>query len=285
MFKLLKPITRTTLLLVLLTLFSLTPPATLAYPTGTLRLQAPPFLAVAYAHEQSVDAAALASIVDEAGIAAYLHVPQTIDLTKVVGLYRSVETQTDTYVLGSIGVRDYDENHDAKLYVHKSGWLMAYYPNTEPTSKIFDWRHYQGDATLKIKLEDVLDQVVTKIGATLNGLTYYHFAFPNATAMSLIADKGAFNSADDFQVTLPGAFAYYERSWSLGVNMVACCVASGEYLLDAQSISKLNPNPWVFDQGRFTEAQMRADSLHTVTAKSYANGEAYAGLAIIYKEQ
>jgi hypothetical protein len=269
-------------LLICLLLFGFAPLPAAGGHNDVLHLQAPPFLTVA--HAQEVDAAALSAIADEAGIAAYLNVEQAIDLGKVVGLYRSIEAQNADYILGSVTVRDYDENHDVKLYVHKDGWVMAYYPNSEPTSKIFDWRHFQGDATLKITLEDVLDQVVTKIGATLDGLAYYHFAFPNANAMTLIAEK-AVSPADDFQVTLPSAFAYYERSWSLGVHETSCCGADGEYQLNAQPIEKLSTRSWLFAQGRFSETQMKADTLHTITAKVDSDGEAYAGLAVIYKEQ
>ncbi|MEZ4645823.1 MAG: hypothetical protein R3E31_24400 [Chloroflexota bacterium] len=52
--------------------------------------------------------------------------------------------------------------------ISTDGWVMAYYRDTEPTSKIFDWRHYDGSANLPNKLALGLDIVAAQIGAIAN---------------------------------------------------------------------------------------------------------------------
>lgn len=253
---------------------------------GEITLQMPPFLSIAKA--EANQPASFAD--DEAGIAAYINVNQTIDLSKVDDLCRTIEEQNANYLLCSIGVPDYDENHDPKVYVHKDGWVMAYYRNSEPTSKIFDWKHFKGDSKATITLEQVINQIVTKIGAAFTTPTYYHFAFPNANKMILVFEKTTPETTDTFQAQLPGNFAYNERSWSLGVNCLQACFNSfkGEYLLNGQSIAKENSSSsetlsWSFHQGRFSAGEMPTDSLQTVTLTAERTIDAYAGLAVVYE--
>ena len=115
-----------------------------AEPDNAYALKAPPFLGVAYAQGAAPEAA-LASIFDgEAGIAAYFQSPGSINLAAVAPLYRTIETQTAQYIIGSMAVPDYPESEDVHLYIHTNGWVMAYYLKADPVGKIFDWRQYTG---------------------------------------------------------------------------------------------------------------------------------------------
>ena len=258
-------------------------------PTGEITLKAPPFASVAKA--EANQPATFAD--DEAGIAAYINVGQSIDLSKVDDLCRAIEEVNVNYLLCSIGVPDYDENHDPKLFVHKDGWVMAYYRNSEPTSKVFDWRHYTGNTTLPTKLEQALNLVITKIGAASVTPTYYHFAYPNANKMMLIGEITLGKTQDSFQLTLPQesqGFSYYERSWSLGDYTTL--VGNVTLQLDGQEISTINydnrttGNDWAYNQGKLSASQLTSEQLHTINVdnqKGWNSSEkGFAGIALIY---
>lgn len=128
-------------------------------------LAQPPF-AVAYAQEQPFDAATIEAIVDEAGISAYFNRGGTINLNQVRGLYRTIESDTDTYLTGLMQVKtdtySYSEGEDVHVYVSTSGWVLAYYLNSNASAKIFDVVGFTG-STINTKLEIVLSRVATAI--------------------------------------------------------------------------------------------------------------------------
>ncbi len=251
-------------------------------PTGEITLKAPPFTSIAKAEANQP-----ATFVDEeAGIAGYIKVNQTIDLSKVDDLCRNITEQNSNYLICSIDVPDYDDNHSPTVYTHKDGWVMAYYRNTEPVSKIIDFRHYTGDAKLPTKFEQVINLVVAKIGAPSATPTYYHFAYPNAKKMMLIAEKTEPTKNDDFQINLPSGFSYYEESWSAARDDNS--IYEVKYDLDGETITTiatLNDALWDYAEGLLSRNQM-SDGNHTVTIFSSAyNKSAYGGLALVYSDQ
>ena len=97
---------------------------TLASPKegGALRLTMPAFVSVA--HSQGNTPAA--SIANEAGIAAYFQQLDGINLAAVRGLFRTIEADEESYIVGSMQVRDYSEDWDVHVYVSTDGWVLAY---------------------------------------------------------------------------------------------------------------------------------------------------------------
>ena len=96
--------------------------------TNTLALQAPPFINVARSEEASPTDFDLGAYLDqEAGISAYFHSPDAITLSQVRGQFRTIEMETPDFIIGSVPVANYIENFDAHVYVHTSGWILAYY--------------------------------------------------------------------------------------------------------------------------------------------------------------
>jgi hypothetical protein len=63
-------------------------------------------------------------------------------------------------------------------------------------------------------------------------VTYYDFRYPNATHLMLIVEW-VYNGTDSFEINIPGSFAYYERSWSLGTNDRASYQLDGVTVSDA----------------------------------------------------
>jgi hypothetical protein len=223
----------------------------------------------------------LASIASEAGISAWFQAPSSITLADVRDAYRTIEAETADYIIGSVPVADYPESEDVHVYVHTDGWILAYYLAADPVGKIYDWRvyHNTGRVNISTKLENTIAVVTGEAGVSFTGATHYHFAYPNATQMMLIVEwvqaPYAETVTDSCEVNLPGSYAYYERSWSLGAQ------GSSSYRLDGVLIH--TGDNWQTAQGTLTTAQLMPDQFHTVEIAAEWINYAYGGLALIYR--
>lgn len=211
---------------------------------------------------------------DEAGIAAYVHISQTIRLDYVKSAFRIIEEQTEHYLIGSVSAPGYGIEYDAHVYVHESGWLVAYYPPTYPVSKIFDWKNRRLDPTI---LENILTEVADEDGVTLPGVKYYDFRYPNATHMLWVKKNDG-----TFQINVPSSFEFYERSWAVG----ACPSGQGyvTYKLDETVlVDEILVSACDAFHGTLTEEQFRPDLIHTFQVQiSHASG--FSSLVLVYKE-
>ncbi len=211
---------------------------------------------------------------EEAGITAYVHISQTIRLDYVKSAFRVIEAQTEDYLIGSVSAPDYDIEYDAHVYVHESGWLVAYYPPTDPVSKIFDWKNRLLSPTL---LENILTEVADKDGLTLPEVKYYDFRYPNATHMLWVKKNNGI-----FQVNVPSSFEFYERSWVTG----ACASGQGyvTYKLDETTlVDEILVAECEAFRNTLTEDQFRPDLMHTFQVQiSYASG--FSSLILVYRD-
>lgn len=258
---------------------------------GALLLKAPPFLNVAYAQEQDVQPAAVAAIADEAGIAAYFDRGGAITLSQVRQVYRTIESETADYIIGSVEVKTtdyaYPESEDVHVYVSAAGWVMAYYLKADPTAKIFDTAGFSSSSGVYTKLEIALNRVATVIGiGNSPASTFYHFNFPNATHLMLIGEKTVAISVDDFQVILPESFTFFERSWTLWKNDLCC--HSGKYFLNSQEIAVVaKRETFEVKHGTLTDQELSRNQTQTIAVESNWNSVQNAvvgGLALVYKE-
>lgn len=228
----------------------------------------------------------------EAGIAAYVNVGQGIDLAKAKAAYRTLEKETESYVIGSVALPDYPASEDVHVYVHKDGWIVAYYIKDEPTSKIIHWLSYTpGKITTNLELG--LDMMANSLGLAITNLEYYHFNYPNANKLMLIAKSRETNTpargTETFELTIPGSLMVYERAWSLYVYKRPAYTGEASLSVDGKLISELDLGWWLESipsnqaYGRLTVAQLAAGVTHTVslyTDYSYAR----AGITLIYEE-
>ena len=251
-------------------------------PGQTFTLAAPPFVQAAYAAGSPAAAGDTSFLDTEAGIAAYFQSPSPISLGDVDHLYRTIEISTSTYIIGSLAVPDYPESEDVHIYVHVDGWVLAYYQAADPVGKIFDWRSYTGDSAIPTKFDDALGIVAAEIGAPLPSIKYYHFQYPNATHLMLIAESS--DAADAFEVTLPGAYSFYQRSWSAYANGGGCCY-KGRYFVDGAEINAIGGYGWYTAQGLLTAAQLAQAVSHTITINNQESNvnNYYGGLALLYR--
>ncbi len=154
---------------------------------------------------------------DEAGISAYVNTGSTIDLDSAKAAFQTIEYETDTYIVGSISLSGIEEWEYVHVYVSSDGWIVAYYLKDEPASKIMRWENYNGGAMPATKLEDSISKVSANIGVAYStvedDIKYYHFKYPNANRMMLIADRIDVDGTDTFQFKVPTNHTIYEGSW------------------------------------------------------------------------
>lgn len=126
----------------------------------------------------------------QAGISIYINVGISLDLSKLPP-FRTVESNnTSDYVIGSISIPNstgtLDSTEDAHCFVHKSGWIVVYYLNSEPISKIIDWSWWNGIQFTSNKLQQGLKKIADAYGASTASAQYYDFAYPSANKFMLI---------------------------------------------------------------------------------------------------
>ena len=248
-----------------------------------LKLEPPRFVNVARA-----DSSAIASrLDDEAGIAAYYQASVPVDLDDVRDLYHTIKIETPDYILGSMPVPDNWEDYDPHVYIHTSGWMLAYYLRDEPAVKLFDWQTYAGTMT-PTRFQAVLNHVAAILSLPDPTLTYYDFRYPNATNLLLAVEDVQTTStwlAESFDI-LDTSFIYYERSWGLGGTFGYCnnCNGWANYQLDGAEIHRINAETATrFDTGFLSVAQLLPDDPHTIdVTNGTGNGFIMGALAIVY---
>lgn len=222
---------------------------------------------------------------NEAGITAYTEFPTTINFFYVRDLFRTIELETSEYIIGSIPLSGYLESDDVHTYIHESGWVVAYYLQTEPTSKIFDWQTYGNG--WQTRLEIVIENVALALQMPTPEIGYYHFGYPEATHLMLVADTST-GGNDTFEVNLPNDFTYYEGSWSLGGYPYYYDTVSLKWdgtQLGSSYHTHCCLHKWVQTiQGFLSNSQLAPDVFHTVIVRMDGSGTAYGGLALVYQE-
>jgi hypothetical protein len=259
-------------------------PDTPANVNNVFSLQAPPFVGVAKAEEVS----GASFLDDEAGIAAYTQAPGTIDLSVVRDVFRTIERETDQYIIGSVGIPDYSEDHDPHVYVHTDGWVLAYYLAAEPASYIMDLRHYDGVSVGTTKLEDAMHEILSVIGVVSFETKYYDFRYPNATHLMLIIEAIYNEGNESFNLHLPSDFTYYDRSWSHALSSYRYYWADSKLYLDDNLVNSLSAyKGWRFAHGSLTTAQLPPGVSHTIRIwldEGVSEDKAFAGIALVYQE-
>jgi hypothetical protein len=151
----------------------------------------------------------------EAGISAYFRDQAGITLNSVWGVFRTIEVSTSNYIIGSVAVPNYGETEDTHVYIHKDGWVLAYYLRGDPASKMIDMKTYRTSGNLNTtKLQNVLAVVAAAAGSSFSGSTYYDFRYPNATNIMVVAENNS-DGDNSFTINIPSSYGYYERGWAV----------------------------------------------------------------------
>lgn len=166
----------------------------------------------------------------EAGISAYVKVGQAIDPAQVKGAFKTVETISDEYIIGEVALPDLPESAHPHVYVNKDGWIVAYYSNNDPSSKMLQWR---GGGVIT---PNPLHEAILKIFAVRGEeIKYYNFKYPDANWVMFITEAVESGDEDYFHLTIPQGFRFLEASWSLHSPD-----GGGRILIDNRQIGSLN---------------------------------------------
>ena len=236
-------------------------------------LSAPSFVQVA---EAAVENEALDAIQNEAGISAYFKANTTVTISSVRNEFQTIEIETADYILGTISLSGYPEDHAPHVYVHSDGWFMAYYLNADPVAKIIDLDAYIASnyTTISTKLENVLTTVAGAAGVGITTISHYDFRYPNATTMMFIAERAGGSGDNYFTINIPSSFGVAERSasiygppgWNHGVTLNGeNVVTGGTYQYASIAASKMPP-----------------DTTHTITV--FSQSTSVGMLALVYTE-
>ena len=256
----------------------------------TFSLVAPPFIEVAGAAEVEggrVATAGTSYLEDEAGISAYTYVEETIDLEDAKTAFRTIEHETEEYIIGSVSLPDYAETEDVHAYVHTDGWVVAYYLEAESASKIVDWEDYStAEIITGTKLEDGVSVVCNAAGVPIIYLKYYDFRYPNADKLMIVADAlWASAGPDTFNIKLPSDFVFYERSFSHYFS--GCYADVSRMYIDDDEISFIGSDGGT-NYGLLSPTKLSVDTFHTIKiigqGTPYSDGDVFGAIALIYRE-
>ncbi len=210
---------------------------------------------------------------NEAGISAYVQTSGPIDLNLVRSIFKVIETETSDYIIGSVDLANYPEHFDTHVYVHSDGWVLAYYMNDVPASKMIDTR---AQTIASTNLESIVSAVTGAAGFGTSNLAYYDFRYPNATNILLVAEDAQDGSA--FTIELPTDYAYYERSWA-GYDTLG----SVEFWIDGdQAPRQYWHNGYHIAYGEVPAASLLPGSPHVVAVNSDRASD-YGILVITYR--
>lgn len=177
---------------------------------GELQLERPSLVALAATGGQ--EGANL--LQQEAGIAAYLKVDQTIDIPRLRAAFKVVEQLSDDYLTGQIAIPNLEENFLPRAFVSRDGWIVAYYPYQEPTSEMLAlWVRSTSVALTGTTLELAITRILGSAGisAPAMGIKYYHFRYPAANRIMLIREDT--QGQDWFYLTIPAALRVFDATW------------------------------------------------------------------------
>ena len=182
---------------------------------------------------------------EEAGISLYVNVGEEIDLSQAKGLYKVLEDETDSYLIGTVELSGYEkwEGWWPHVWIHKDGWIVVYYLKEEPTSRLMDWFYYDragGGEISTTTLREVLLGVASDLKLDLTkiqeDMRYYHWQYPEAKKLLVVLDTTNAGS-DSFKYTIPGSLKLYEASGSHFGN-VGCCGRWSQTAIDGEVFKK-----------------------------------------------
>lgn len=231
--------------------------------------------------------ASFAFLEEEAGISAYGYLTG-VNLALAENAYKTVETKTNDYIIGSVALIDYGEEDDVHVYLNTSGWIVAYYNDDEKASKIIDWKDYTGGEITSTKLEDAITLVCAEMGLVKPDVTYWDFREADATDIMIVTDEKLSSGEETFLITVPSAeISMHSRTWSHAIhstsgNTYNSSISVDEFELHSGSIT--DPG-WKFWEGDIESYQLIADTPHEFlvwTGSNYV--DAYIGVVLIYSQ-
>ncbi|MEM2569940.1 MAG: hypothetical protein QXT67_08425 [Candidatus Bathyarchaeia archaeon] len=175
----------------------------------------------------------------EAGICAYTNIGASINLAEARKAYRVIERESSDYIIGSIALPNLPDSEDVHCFVHKDGWIIVYYLKSEPVSKIIDWQYWLGSGFTKNKLQVGLELMASALKTKISDIKYYHYQYPSANKLMIVADTFVGSGEDMFKITVPYEINLYEVSWSHYDEYLSYYSSSCFLIIDGKTISEI----------------------------------------------
>ena len=224
----------------------------------------------------------------EAGISAYVNVGREIDLARAREALIGISSEGESYIIGTVALAGNPEEQYPLVYIHRDGWVVAFYTKFAPTSRIMQWVGYDGRVIATTTLEDAIAEVCRRIGVDFlriqGDIKYYDFRHPNATTLVLAADIVTVEGTDTFNFSIPFNVTLYEASWSHYVfdsaesitKIDGAVVNSFDWLLPVDSV--------LLSCGFFEAGKLIPGRKHTVSISTRETRErtGWAGIAVLF---
>ena len=216
----------------------------------------------------------------EAGMSAYANAGVSIDLAKARSLFSVIEDVSEDYVIGTVTLAGHQEDMWPHAYVGKDGWLLVYYPKTEPSSKLVQWYGYQRDVVTTTTLRDTLVSLSRDLGLDLakiaSTMGYCHFQHPDATKLLIVVDTTG--AKDSFKYTIPSGIRLDDAAWSHYGTGIGGGYAWSQSSIDSSQICGGGAGTYVLC-GVVDGQYLTPDVPHDVLIET---GSGWAGLAIAF---
>jgi hypothetical protein len=244
-------------------------------------LKYPPFLiASAQETEPMMGTTQTVSLEDEAGICAYFNVGSEINLTKARDAYKSIDTETDEYIIGIVAEGSIEEIYP-RVYTRKDGWIMAYLPKETPAGALF----VAGSST---SLFEVIDKVCYYADVNkpddISDISYYNFEFPDAEKMLVVHEGFGESGTNTFNYTISNGITVYNGSCGLSASDRYMSYTGHTYLyIDGVSIVTAYSGGDRFAYDYINSTYLGKGVAHIVKGRStqYAYGSDY--IILFYK--
>jgi hypothetical protein len=229
---------------------------------------------------------------EEAGIAAYGQATG-VNLELAATGFKAIEKQTENYVVGSVSIDGYTEDHDVHVYIDAAGWMVAYYVNHELPGKIVDWVNYDGVDISSTKLKMALDNILAAqylLPFSTEQVSYYHFGWPDATQMLIVTDEMVDTGTEYFYITVPtSGISIYQRTYAHAVESLYSYGSNSILSISDEALSDITISnyEWGFAEGELTPLQLYP-GIRTEFSLSNGYGariNCYAAVVILYSEQ
>lgn len=224
---------------------------------------------------------------EEAGAAMYMNAGQALDLSKARTAYKTIEKETDTYIIGSMSLLDLPETEDVHCFVHVDGWIVTYYLKEEPLTKIVAWEYYSGGELTSTKLDQGIAKMCGYVQVPVppeTEIKKYHFQYPSANNWMIVTKSQYGEGTSSFNLQIPNEFTVYERSWSHWAKGGSSMYPDTSQLkIDDTLISHISTKgPAKMDYGELAYGELPPGQLHEVSVSS--GDQAHVAIGLVYLE-
>ncbi len=240
---------------------------------------------------------------NEAGISAYVNVGTNIDMGLAAGAYKVIEDRTSTYIIGIVEVPNATDYELPHVYTSSDGWVMAYFAKEQPRALIMPWGQFDRNTPdLSLLNNTRLEEAISKVSSAIDvayltiksNTKYYDFQYPEANALTLIAESRATEGVDSFGFRVPNEFTLYDTSWEFYSYDSSLYGQRSSFKLDGYELAGTDgvynhssSTDYVLDERYFgTINALSKDVLHKGDlwyTKWYDTGSSNIAIVLIYK--